>query len=359
MSDRVHLTGLVVEPGRHTYPQPELAEALRRRLEGLSGVDSIRQMVGFVYAHSTITQRHIERPLPELERRSDWYRIVNEATFDLARRALARLVEARGDPGSIDGLVVVSSSFAGFPSLGRRLQSALGIGLDAACYDLAGLGCAGPTHGLHLAHMLLGSGRRRVAMVCADALATHGESRVHHGPPSMSQLVAHCLASDGAAAVLVEREPSAPAVLSWGPAELRSRLWPDTLGENDFTASADGQPFISVGKGIRTRLRDELLPLLEGVDPASTLFHPGGAALMKILGEACPPLQPTLDVSSAVLRDHGNIGSASVLWVLDRALRQHLRLGPVLRLVALGPGIVSTMLSVSEVRGPASGAGDG
>ena len=349
---RFHLEGPIVEPGRHTHPQLELAETFRRRLDGVEGAESIRQMVGFVYEHSSITQRHVEMEQVEAHRRADWIRQVNEATLGMAQRTLERVFATGVDPGQIDGLVVVSSSYVGFPSLGRILQARLGIHPDALCYDLTGLGCAGPTHGLHLANLLLQGDRRRVCVVCVDAMATHGESRVHHTVPTMSQVVAHCLASDGAAAVVVGREPSERSVLSWEKCEFHSRLWAGTLAENDFTASEDGQPFMAVGKGIRTRLTEELLPVLEGVEPETTLFHPGGAALMRILGEARPDLQSTIDLSSEVLSRHGNIGSASVLWVLDEALRRTMPRGPSLRLVALGPGIVSSMLSLTGVQGP-------
>jgi predicted naringenin-chalcone synthase len=353
MSSSCYLGEVVVEPGLHTYPQAELAEAFRRRIEDLEGAETIRSMVGFVYEHSAILERHLEVPLEVVEARTDWYRLVNEATVSLARRALRRLLEQSAIAAEIDALVVVSSSHAGFPSLGRLLQEELGLRLDATVYDVTGLGCAGPTHGLHLASLLLrGGDHRRVCVVCVDAMATHGESRVHDVAPSMSQLVAHCLASDGAAAIVVSADPLEGAVLSWERCGLVSRLWPGALGDNDFTADASNQPLISVGQGIRKRLLDELLPLLEGVDPDTTLFHPGGAALMRALGDARRELQPTLDLSTSILRRHGNVGSASVLWVLEEALRRGRRLWPVMRLVALGPGIVSTVLRCEGVRAP-------
>ena len=148
--------------------------------------------------------------------------------------------------------------------------------------------------------------------------------------------------------------PSTQASIGWDSCRLESRLWPDSLGENDFTASTDNQPLISVGKDIRTRLVGELGPLISDIDPETALFHPGGAALMRALGSANPELVPTLQVSSAILRDHGNIGAASILWVLDAVWNDGRRLGPRLRLIALGPGIVSTKLCFEGVVGPAS-----
>ncbi len=349
MTLRCHIEQPVVEPGRHTYDQATLAEALRRRLDGLVGADPIQQMIGFIYEHSAIEHRHLEFSLAELAERRDWYLLVNQATASLARRTLARLIRPDQPAASIDALIVVSSSFAGFPALSRILQVELELRLDAICYDLTGLGCAGPTHGLHLASMLIATGCQRVAVICVDVLGSHGESRVHNQVPSMSQLVAHCLASDGGAGLVVSREPTGPESLAWTETRLDSRLWPDSLAENDFTASSDNQPFIAVGKAIRTRLLDELGPVLATLDPETTLFHPGGASLMRALESADPRLAATLAVSNTVLREHGNIGSASVLWVLAAAWQLGRPLGPELRLLALGPGIVTTQLRLSGV----------
>ncbi|PRP93393.1 Alpha-pyrone synthesis polyketide synthase-like Pks11 [Enhygromyxa salina] len=351
MSGRRHLELPVVEPGRHTYTQSELADRFRRRLARIEGADAMRQMVTFVYERSSIDARHLEEDIETVEAQTGWYRLVNAATLSLAQRTLERLLRPDLPADSFDALVVVSASYAGFPSLSRRLQSALGMRLDAQCYDLTGLGCAGPTHGLHLADMLITSGAcQRVCVVCADVMGTHGESRVHNEPPDMSQLVAHCLASDGAAALVVSAEPTRDDCISWEGCRLDSRLWPNSLAENDFTASEDNQPLISVGKEIRTRLLDELRPAVEQANPDTTYFHPGGASLMRQLGAAFPALVPSLDISSEVLRAHGNIGSASVLWVLHDAWKAGRAFGPDLRLVALGPGIVSTQLHFTGVR---------
>lgn len=350
---RRYLVRPVVVPGRHTYSQAELAEVMRGRLATLEGAGaaSMRKMVGFVYEHSTIEQRHIEISLAELGSRRGWYPLVNQATLSLAQRSIEQLVSQGHPIDGFDALVCVSASFAGFPALSRLLQDKLGIPLDAKCYDLTGLGCAGPTHGLQLADMLVTTGAaKRVCVVCADVMGTHGESRVHERVPDMSQLVAHCLASDGGAATIVSAEPLADDVLSWDRCALDSKLWPGTLAENDFTADEDNQPLIAVGKEIRTRLLPELGPVMDSIDPASSYFHPGGAALMATLSSTYPAFQPTLEISSNVMRQHGNIGAASVLWVLHDAWAGGRRFTDELRLIALGPGIVATMIHFSGLQ---------
>jgi alkylresorcinol/alkylpyrone synthase len=194
--------------------------------------------------------------------------------------------------------------------------------------------------------MLLESGRAsNVCVLCADAMGTHSQMRRHRTAPSMAQLVAHCLASDGAAALLLSREPGSQPVLAYRDLRLASQLWSNALDQNDLTADADNQPFILVGKDIRVRLVTELSALLTPEVLSTPLFvHPGGAALMRLLTKHFGMLAETAEVSSSILEEHGNLGSPSVLLVLERALAVGMSVVPRFRLVALGPGIVSTVL---------------
>jgi predicted naringenin-chalcone synthase len=350
----MHIRQLGTVAGAHTYAQARLANELHAELERLGDARAVAQLVRFVYEHSAIVERHLEVPLEEARRRHDWFRMVNEATLSLCLRSLEQLFADEGaTPASAcDGLVAVSSSHAGFPGLTRLAQERLGFPLNALAFDLGALGCAGPTQGLYLAATLVANGAcRNVAVVCVDAMATHGAARRHDHAPSLAQVVAHCLASDGAAALLVSRDPGPRPLLSFRAAALQNQLWPGALDLNDFTADADNQPFMSVGKEIRNRVVDELKPIVE--DPelrgSPILFHPGGAALMKLLADRWPELGDGISISCAVLAQHGNLGSSSLLWVLAEALARRATLTPRLRLAALGPGIVSTLLTLDGV----------
>jgi predicted naringenin-chalcone synthase len=350
----MHIRQLATVAGAHTYAQARLADELHAELEPLGDARAVAQLVRFVYAHSAIVERHLEVPLEEARRRDDWVRLVNEATLSLCLRSLGELFAGEGAPpaSACDGLVAVSSSHAGFPGLTRLIQERLGFPLDALTFDLGALGCAGPTQGLYLATTLVATGAcRNVCLVCVDAMGTHGAARRHRRAPSMAQVVAHCLASDGGAALVISKDPGPRPLLSFRAAMLRNQLWPGALDLNDFTADEDNQPFMSVGKEIRNRIVEELAPTVE--DPAARgspiLFHPGGAALMKLLAERWPELADSIALSCAVLAQHGNLGSSSLLWVLAEAMARRETLAPRLRLAALGPGIVSTLLTLEGV----------
>lgn len=343
---RFYLRGLALSKGTHRYSQERLAQEMRTHLAHLPGAHSVGQIINFIFSHSGIHYRHFEMMLDEIDARRDWYRLVNEAVESMASRAVEMLCQKDPSVTSCDGLVVVSSSYAGFPSLGRRLQVRFGFPLTAPCYDLTGLGCAGPTQALTLAQALIEQGScRNVCVVCADAMGTHAQARHHNRLPSTAQLVAHCLASDGAAAFSIGRDPGPAPQLRYVASRLTSRLWEGALDQNDLTADEDNEPFVSVGKGIRERLIPEFGRLLDAdARTIPLLVHPGGTALMRQLKEYYPELTTAADLSLSVLFEHGNLGAPSVLWVLDRALRTRLHLSPSFRMVALGPGIVTTSL---------------
>lgn len=345
-ADPFSLQQLAVTPGAHDYTQRDMAQRMRARVRDLPQGRPLAQSVGFMYERSGIERRHVEVRLRDLDLRDDWYRVVNEATLSMARRALDQLQQQGWDPQQCDGLVVVSATHSGFPSLGRRLQEELGLNPELLCHDLAGLGCAGPPQGWHLAHTLLESGQcESVCLVCVDAMGTYSETRKHHSPPSTSQLVAHCLASDGAAAAVLSSKPG-PALLKYERATFKSRLWSDALDLNDLSADAQGQPLLTVGANIRGRLVNEVTPAIQALGEDPLLMHPGGVALMEAVRRQWPQRSDSVDVSLGVLREHGNVGAASALWVLADALERGLPVSPRLHLFALGPGIVTTLLTL-------------
>lgn len=342
---------LVTRPGAHTQPQDALAKRLGSSLQDLDDPDQRRRLIGFVYAQSGILQRHVQAPLDEVTPRADWIGVVNEASRSLAAATLADL-EARDAEGvrGCQAFVVVTTSWVGFPSLSRVLQAQTDIPNEAVCYDLSGLGCAGPTHGIHLASTLLQQGYDDVVLLFVDTMATWGLLRRYDQIPSVGEIVAQCLASDGAGAMILGREPGPAPVFAAREGTLHTRLWPDSLDQNDLTACGAGQPYLSVGKDIRTRLVDEAGPVFDTDVVEHPLFlHPGGPDLMKRLRAAVPGIDAPIDVASWVLENHGNLGSASVLFVMEESMRRGMPLGPRFHMFALGPGIVTTLLRVDGV----------
>ncbi len=349
---RTFCRGLVTTAGRHRAPQDDLATKLGHALEGLADPDGRRELVDFVYGQSGIRHRYHEAlPQALADREEDWIQLVNQATTSLAERSLRRLRDQ--DPegwAECDALVVASASYVGFPSLSRVLQPRLELPPGLLGLDLTGLGTAAPSHALYVAWSLLQQGHRRVAVVFADAMATWGLARRWNRPPEVAEVLAHCLASDGAAALLLGDEPGRRPVLSFEGCALDCRTWDDTLALHGL-GSREGEPYLAVGAEIRTRLLTECRWVFDDARHRAEpmLLHPGGPSLAQRIAAMYPDLKATLRLSSEVLSAHGNLGAASILFVLQAALREGMPLGPRLRLFALGPGITTTLLRLEQV----------
>ncbi|MBZ0269268.1 type III polyketide synthase, partial [bacterium] len=74
------------------------------------------------------------------------------------------------------------------------------------------------------------------------------------------------------------------------------------------------------------------------------ITHPGGSKVLDALEEVFGLSSGGLIDSRAVLRDHGNMSAATVLFVLDRARKRGVR-GRLL-LSSLGPGFTGSFLTL-------------
>ncbi|NTV03346.1 stilbene synthase, partial [bacterium] len=82
-------------------------------------------------------------------------------------------------------------------------------------------------------------------------------------------------------------------------------------------------------------------------DLGAFLLHPGGAKVLEAYQNALDLRPEQLDLARGVLRDYGNMSSATVLFVLERYLQAHgAGNGGYGLISSLGPGFCSESLLV-------------
>jgi predicted naringenin-chalcone synthase len=355
-----YVNSFVTVPGAHTVSQNFVRDTLCERLSKFPNHEETIVKAKAIFAGSAIDSRHLEIPLTDLHERrmsSTHHSILNEASLSLGERTLTAVLGSNTTAEEIDALIVVCSNFDGFPGPSRRLSEKLGFRADALFYDLSGLACGGANHGIHLAHLLLETGRcTKVVVLALDLLGCYNLMRKHDSLPNGSEIVALTIPSDGAAALLFSKQPTDSHILSFTDLDFRVHAWPDSATCAYTQTSEAGEPVGVIGKEIRTRLLDETKPLLDGDLTTPIFIHPGGRALLDELADAYPELSSSIDRSRAVLRDNGNLTSPTVLFVLADALRHGVQIEPAFRLFALGPGIFTTALRFEgvEQRRPAT-----
>jgi alkylresorcinol/alkylpyrone synthase len=147
------------------------------------------------------------------------------------------------------------------------------------------------------------------------------------GDRSKANLVSTALFADGAAAVLLGPDGGGP---DGGPELLGSytTTWPGTEDVMGFDVGEHGLKVLlsrSVPTVVYERMPENLRLALDSVglsfdDIRHPLIHPGGAKVLDAFEEVLGLEPGGLDISRKVLREHGNMSSVTVLFILERFL---------------------------------------
>jgi alkylresorcinol/alkylpyrone synthase len=168
--------------------------------------------------------------------------------------------------------------------------------------------------------------------------------------PRLTMFVAAALFGDGAAGAVLrsagsgfEKQNSAgPARGRIGP--IGEYLWSDTEHIMGLDVKDDGLGIVlspELPTMLRERVAEGLVPFFvrEGLSPLDFdgfLLHPGGSKLLTTIESTLGIPRDQLRYSWKVLREYGNMSSATALFVLKEALADNAR-GRFL-LAAFGPG---------------------
>jgi hypothetical protein len=117
----------------------------------------------------------------------------------------------------------------------------------------------------------------------------------------------------------------------------------------------------AVPKLVGLHVPNAVQPLLDG-GPASDVpvwaVHPGGRAILDRTQESLGLPDSAMESSRRVLREHGNMSSATVLFVLRDAVDAGLEDGSAVVALAFGPGLTVESARLTAVRTEASPAAE-
>ena len=304
-----------------------------------------------IYANAEIDHRHACEPIDwfttphSFGERNDLF--LKNAVDLLTEAAEAALALAGLEPAGIDAIVTICSTGIATPGLEARVMERLAFRRDVERTPVFGLGCAGGVLGLaRAAAMAQAKPESRVLLLVVElcALTFRAQDR------SKSNLVATALFGDGAAAAIVscrEEYADAPRLGPWG-----EHTWPDSLDVMGWEVADDGLKVV-FSRDIPTLVRDDLRPVIDAFlekngaalnDVAGFVCHPGGAKVLDALEDCFGLQRGDLVHARRVLREHGNMSAATVLFVLRETLDAKAR-GPQL-MTTLGPGFTAGMMVV-------------
>jgi alkylresorcinol/alkylpyrone synthase len=169
--------------------------------------------------------------------------------------------------------------------------------------------------------------------------------------PSPAKFVSSALFGDGAAGVLLHNTRngarSGPRILASG-----EWCWHDTEYIMGWDIKDDGFGIV-LSSDLPALMSEALAPALQDFldrngfalsDFAGFLFHPGGRKLLETIEQTLGLTRKQLEHSWDVLRCYGNMSSATVLFVLDRAQKAGARGWHLL--AAFGPGFSAYFIVV-------------
>jgi alkylresorcinol/alkylpyrone synthase len=313
----------------YRYPQDEVTGWVRAWLEENGGSEARRLLS--VYESAGVEARASVVPIEEVFAPGDfetqngrYVEIARQAGIDVARRAL----EAAGLAPAEIGLIV-SVSCTGFmiPAVDAYVADALGLGPRLVRLPITESGCAGGVVGLARAADHLAAHPDEAALVLALEFSSLTFQRWDR---SAANVVSTAIFGDGgAAAVLVG--PEHPRARE-GRARLRlaeSVFFPGTTHMMGFLLRNGGLQIVldrALAGFVRREVRGVIQDFLrrhriDRSQVAHWILHPGGRRIIEVMAERLELTAQDVAPTQAVLAEHGNMSSVTVLYVLDRILR--------------------------------------
>jgi len=296
-----------------------------------------------VFGNAGIDTRYFCMPAEWYLERHGWAersRLYVEHSVDLLEEVARKcLDDADCEIEDVDAIVTVSTTGIATPSLDALLIERLAMRRDTHRLPLFGLGCAGGVIGLsRAAEMAAVRPGRRVLLLVVELCSL----TFRFGDNSKSNIVAAALFGDGAAGMLINGAGDGPILGDSG-----EHTWPDSLDVMGWQVEEDGLGVL-FSRDIPALVRREWRPVVDAFlacrqlrwqDLAGFICHPGGAKVMDALEEALGGASATMRTAREVLRDFGNMSAVTVLFVLERMLR-NCKPGRYL-MSALGPGFTA------------------
>ena len=259
----------------------------------------------------------------------------------LAIRAARQALQESGlSPGDITQLITVSCTGFRAPGVDFELIQALDLPRTVQRTHVGFMGCHGALNGLRVANALAGSDPAARILLCAVELC----SLHYHYGWDPKRVVANALFGDGAAALVgIPAESASPT--AWQVAGTGACLFPDSayamtwdIGDRGFTMTLSTRVPNLIEANLRPWLESWLhqcdLPLAE---VASWAIHPGGPRVLLSVARALGLANEATAASREVLRQHGNMSSPTVLFILD-LLRRRQAPRPCVAM-GFGPGL--------------------
>jgi predicted naringenin-chalcone synthase len=362
MSVFLHAVATAVPPTE--YPQAVIRDVIRAQpgLERLS-----QRIVSTVFNASGIDKRHSvidefgaqgattglfldsetgEMLSPTTQKRNELY--TREATKLFVESAHQVLADSGLKPADITHVVTVSCTGFYAPGPDFAVVRALGLSQDVHRFHVGFMGCYAAFPALKMARAFCEADpSATVLVICTELCTLHMRSS-----NDTDTIIASSVFADGAAAALISARPPAVGRPALRLDYFETTLTPVGIGEAEMAWTIGDQGFemvlsTYVPSIIETHIEGALAPLLARESELQGraaneiehwAIHPGGRSILDKVESSLALSSEQLAPSREVLRQYGNMSSATVLFIL-KDLLQSARKDERVCAMAFGPGL--------------------
>ena len=245
----------------------------------------------------------------------------------LATRAAQRALQNAGlTPMDVDAVVISTCTGYLCPGLTSYVSESLGLNTDLLALDLVGQGCVAALPNLRTAESLVQSQRcERVLSICVEVC-----SAAYYLDDDPGVLISACLFGDAAgAAVLTAKAPSHGRRVEWkccgslldpGARDLlrfeqKNGLLRNILAPEVPSVAAERAQSVLSAVLARASLSKDAI--------STWIWHAGGRDVLQAVRDRVGLDESAMRWSAGALRELGNVSSAFVYHVLERALAGH------------------------------------
>lgn len=250
------------------------------------------------------------------------------------------LVKAHWKPTDIDYIITVSCTGIMIPSLDAYLINNLKLRQNVVRLPVTEMGCAAGISGIIYAKNFLKAnpGKRAAVIAVESPTATFQLDDF-----SMANIVSAAIFGDGAACVLLSSDEN-----DEGPAIIGEEMYHfyDAIHMMGFELTNSGLQMVldsAVPETIAEHFPEIIHPFLNQhqltiSDMDYLIFHPGGKKIIQTVETLFEGLGKDIQDTKAVLRQYGNMSSATVLYVLEAIMNKKPAKGAKGLMLSFGPG---------------------
>jgi len=251
----------------------------------------------------------------------------------LAVAAVEKLLQGE-DRSRITHVIVTSCTGLSAPGIDMDLIARCSLPTTVERTMVGFMGCYAAINALKLArHIVRSQPQARVLAVNLELCTLH-----LHETADLEEILSFLLFADGCAAALVSADPVGVEMRSF-----RAALVPDTRELIRWNVRDQGFDMVLSGGvpgAIKSALGASRREIVGDADVDFWAVHPGGRTVLDAVEQAFELPPSALLPSRGVLNDFGNMSSGTVMFVLDRIMRQA-QAGASGCAMSFGPGLVA------------------